>query len=68
MKEVAKYYEDIQYCMKCGRTDLPLHLAHIINRSQGGLDTIENVRKLCILCHMNGDHKLNIVNYLGKKL
>lgn len=66
MKKVAKYYEEIYYCMKCGRTDLPLHLAHKINRSQGGEDTIENVRKLCIKCHLNGDHKLKIKSYLGK--
>jgi len=68
MKKVAKHYADIYYCMECGRTDLPLHLAHRINRSQGGQDTIENVRKLCIKCHLEGDHGIPIKSYLGKIL
>ena len=68
MKGVAKHYEEILYCMKCGRTDLPLQLAHKINRSQGGQDTVENIRKLCIQCHFEGDHHQKIVSYLGKKL
>lgn len=68
MKGVAKYYEEILWCMKCGRTDLPLHLAHKENRSQGGEDTIENVRKLCIDCHLSGDHGWKIKSYLGRKI
>lgn len=68
MKKVAEHYMDIYWCMKCKRTDLPLHLSHKVNRSQGGQDTIENVRKLCIICHMNGDHKWNIKSFLGKKI
>lgn len=68
MGKIAEYYKDIYWCMRCGRADLPLQLAHKRNRSQGGEDTIENVRKLCIKCHMGGDHGIKIKSYLGKKI
>lgn len=68
MKKVAEFYADIYYCMTCGRTDLPLQLSHQINRSQGGQDTIENVIKECISCHLGVKHGWNIKTYLGRKI
>lgn len=68
MNKVAKAYEEVKACMKCGRTDLPLQLAHKKFRSQGGKDTVENTRKWCVICHFNIDHKLKIKSFLGKKI
>ena len=44
-------------CQKCGRTiDLEVH--HIIPRSKGGTDDLENLQVLCGICH-NDIHRYN---------
>lgn len=68
MKKVAKAYEEVRACMKCGRTDLPLHLDHKKLRSRGGKDKVENIDKICIKCHLGIKHGWNIKSFLGKKL
>ena len=38
-------------CELCYHTDLPLHLHHLKFRSQGGADTAENLKHICVVCH-----------------
>ena len=38
------------YCRLCGSTSL-LQAHHIIYRSQGGKDTLDNLILLCLYCH-----------------
>jgi 5-methylcytosine-specific restriction endonuclease McrA len=38
------------FCMACGRRG-PLDLHHVVKRSQGGQDTVENIVPLCRRCH-----------------
>ena len=55
----GKAYKDLQVavlkrdnfaCISCGRhTEAPPH--HVIFRSQGGSDTMENMVTLCMECH-----------------
>ena len=62
---VDMFVRDKSCCVVCGkwcRFDAdPLdprsgHMAHIIPRSRGGSDTLENVRLLCRDDHLIGDH------------
>jgi 5-methylcytosine-specific restriction endonuclease McrA len=42
--------EDNYTCQRCGKTrDLTIH--HILPRSQGGSDALENLIVLCVKCH-----------------
>ena len=38
-------------CEICGRSDLPLHVHHIVPRSAGGSHDLSNLMVLCPLCH-----------------
>jgi 5-methylcytosine-specific restriction endonuclease McrA len=56
------YDRDGHNCVECGiwlRWDRgfkdSMHMAHIQNKRMYG-DTLENVRSLCIDCHLVGDH------------
>ena len=45
------YYDSLpQSCSRCGATS-NLHLHHIVPRSRGGSDAIENMTYLCADCH-----------------
>lgn len=38
-------------CIYCGATDLPLTLDHVVPRSRGGPDTIDNLVPACLPCN-----------------
>ena len=38
-------------CLKCGRTDLPLHADHVISLHYGGSSDISNIQSLCGPCN-----------------
>lgn len=42
---------DDYQCCGCGRSDLQLHVHHIVPDTNGGVDRIENLRTLCYNCH-----------------
>lgn len=44
-------------CTACGRTD-HLHVHHIVPRSAGGSDELDNLTTLCVRCHSN-QHPMN---------
>ena len=49
-------------CVSCGRTahdNIILHIDHIIPRSKGGSDTLENYQTLCNLCNLGKSNKDN---------
>lgn len=39
------------FCMRCGRTDVYLEKAHLIDVSAGGMDDLRNIGLLCHKCH-----------------
>lgn len=45
-------------CVRCGRSS-SLSVDHIVNRSQGGDSSMENLQTLCVTCH---DKKTNNVS------
>jgi len=48
----AVYERDGGRCVKCGRFIKPGTIPHhIIHKSQGGEDTMENLEMSCIYCH-----------------
>jgi 5-methylcytosine-specific restriction endonuclease McrA len=44
-------------CLCCGRDDVPMSLDHVIPRSLGGADTIDNVQPLCKSCNSKKSNK-----------
>jgi|SRR3990172_5696263 len=38
-------------CLRCGRTDLPLTVDHVVPISKGGRNSIENIQPLCQSCN-----------------
>jgi 5-methylcytosine-specific restriction enzyme A len=34
-----------------------MHAAHIVSKARGGPFTLENLRALCIACHLIGEHR-----------
>jgi 5-methylcytosine-specific restriction endonuclease McrA len=41
-------------CTKCGNAGTknnPLHSHHVVSKSHGGSDSLDNVRTLCSACH-----------------
>lgn len=42
---------DNESCTECGKSNLPLEVHHIIPVSEGGLDSLQNLRALCRSCH-----------------
>lgn len=58
----AVYLRDRWKCRYCGSRN-SLHPHHVIFKSQGGTDTMDNLLTLCASCHMGGIHarKLEIV-------
>lgn len=55
MEELRRkcFERDGQRCRECGHMVgwLDMEMAHIIARSKGGSDTLDNVRTLCGRCH-----------------
>ena len=47
---------DGQTCVLCHRSDLPLHVHHIVSRGAGGPDEYTNLVSLCYLCHHSKAH------------
>lgn len=59
-------------CVYCGEPAPGLHLHHVIRRSQGGTDTVDNLVALCFGCHMalhDGDIKIEdfVKDYIRRK-
>ncbi|NTW50400.1 MAG: HNH endonuclease [Chlorobiales bacterium] len=49
------FQRDRWKCVACGRTshdNVILHIDHIIPRSRGGSDTIDNYQTLCNTCNL----------------
>ena len=46
----AVFTRDKYRCRKCGRI-APLHAHHIVRRSSGGDDSLDNLVSLCFECH-----------------
>jgi 5-methylcytosine-specific restriction endonuclease McrA len=47
-------------CVACGRApghDVILHIDHIIPRSRGGTDTLDNYQTLCSLCNLGKSNR-----------
>ncbi|MCA1670460.1 MAG: HNH endonuclease [Thermomicrobia bacterium] len=38
-------------CVRCGEGDAILHAHHVIHRSDGGSDDLDNLITLCVPCH-----------------
>ena len=38
-------------CVYCGAVEGPMHLDHVIPRSQGGMDTVDNLVSSCASCN-----------------
>jgi len=56
MRELGKIAPPLgNRCQECGRIAI-LHRHHEIHRSQGGKDTLDNLRFLCPICHMRVHH------------
>ncbi|MHA1169151.1 MAG: HNH endonuclease [Candidatus Ranarchaeia archaeon] len=47
---------DQRKCAGCGRSDVPLHVHHIVPLSKGGSNTEDNLITLCSMCH-NSIHR-----------
>lgn len=48
---IAVYYRDNVTCVYCGDEDGPHELDHVIPRSRGGPDTVENIVVACRSCN-----------------
>ena len=54
-RKLCEYvYERDKFCVFCGRTDSAT-AAHVINRSQGGDDSPNNIVRACQDCHSKFD-------------
>jgi len=42
---------DIKKCQKCGKSDVPLTVHHIVSLAKGGKNVLSNVEILCRECH-----------------
>ncbi len=54
------FQRDRWRCVACGRSaadNVVLHVDHIVPRSKGGKDTIENYQTLCNLCNVGKSNK-----------
>lgn len=54
------FQRDEWKCVACGRgshDDVVLHIDHIVPRSKGGEDTLENYQTLCHLCNIGKSNK-----------
>ncbi|MBS1812821.1 MAG: HNH endonuclease [Acidobacteria bacterium] len=54
------FQRDNWRCVACGRgsqDDIILHIDHIIPRSKGGKDTLDNYQTLCHLCNLGKSNK-----------
>ena len=54
------FQRDDWKCVACGRgsqNDVILHVDHIVPRSKGGKDTLENYQTLCSLCNIGKSNK-----------
>lgn len=40
-------------CQRCGRSEPPLEVDHVKPRNDGGTDAKENLRTLCVGCHLD---------------
>lgn len=40
-------------CQRCGRSEPPLEVDHVRPRADGGSDAKENLRTLCVGCHLD---------------
>lgn len=50
-------------CVNCGQTGTELHVHHIIPKSEGGTDELDNLVTLCVKCHSVQDGKgHNLIN------
>lgn len=57
--KTAVYKRDGRKCHYCADENGPFHLDHVIPRSRGGLDTVENLVVACKSCNMDkGDRTL----------
>jgi 5-methylcytosine-specific restriction endonuclease McrA len=56
----AALYRDGRRCGRCGSPATPfdpLHVHHVVPRSEGGTDTLGNLVTLCALCHPQVERK-----------
>lgn len=64
---------DKDRCRECGlkvgkETGLEGHVHHIIPKSHGGQDTLDNLITLCLICHATKIKHWQVVKNRGKKL
>lgn len=53
--EIKKLYGN--KCLCCGKTNIPLHIDHVIPLSLGGRNSIENLQPLCKSCNSRKNAK-----------
>jgi len=56
LKSTGHTIADVIYCELCGNPAVDIH--HIIYKSQGGTDDVENLIALCRHCHDNAHDSL----------
>lgn len=47
------FERDNHACVYCGATQVEFHLDHVIPRSRGGLDKIDNLATACVPCNLS---------------
>ena len=57
LRENKKLVEESDKCAYCGCCDSELHWEHIIPKSRGGPDTIDNMVKSCPKCNQKKSNK-----------
>ncbi|MFB0545111.1 MAG: HNH endonuclease, partial [Asgard group archaeon] len=58
-------------CYLCGAEGVPLSIHHIVPLSEGGDDSLENLRLVCLRCHLEtrkGIREFDFVSYLFQLL
>jgi hypothetical protein len=55
MKAILRYHglAGVPACVRCGLVDTAIERAHIIDRSDNGLDNCANIAPLCKWCHVS---------------
>ena len=46
-------FRDNWTCQQCGARNTRLEVDHILARADGGMDDLENLQTLCVLCHID---------------